>query len=800
MTPEQLLADNPLLSERVRVVTDVGEHRGQFVLYWMHHALRGHENPALEISLRAAIEWDLPLLVCIGLFESDPFASDRHHTFVLEGARDVQDELRGRGIACVVHVEREGHRQSWLPELVGRAALIVTEEVPVAPTTTRLRELRATTDTGLWAVDASCIVPMPLVPKAYTRAFRFRDATKELREERLPTRWEDLQLENPHTVSDLPFEPVDLNSVRLSDLIAECRIDHSVGAVPHTPGGSSAGYARWREFRACRMARYAVDRNDALLDGVSRMSPYLHYGMVSPFRIAREALSDGGAGAEKFLDELLIWRELAWSFCFHRPDHESVTALPDWARDTLSEHQADARPALYDWESLARGQTGELLWDAAQRSLLIHGELHNNVRMTWGKALLNWTPDAQTALSAMIDLNHRYALDGQDPASYGGILWCLGQFDRPFEPGADIVGCVRTRPVAGHAERLDPEKYFRKVTRPLSPSLPRVAVVGAGIAGLMCARTLADHGLVVTVFDKGRRAGGRMSTRQSRSGVQFDHGCQYFTAADDRFLRYVRAWEAQGVVSPWQGRIVDLADGQMTERLSDSPRYVGSPQMQSIARHLARELDVREGIELAAIRQSESGWNLRDVHGGVIDAFDSVICAVPAPQAAVLLSNVPDLAAAAARVTMTHCWTLMAAFEEPVDWPADGAVVSDSPIAWIARDSSKPGRDSARDCWVIQASDDFSVAHLEQSAEAMCERLLTEFLDLVNARGTVPCYAQAHRWRYAIPATPAATESVFDEERMIGLCGDWLSGRRVEAAFLSGAAATGHILRRLECV
>ena len=103
---------------------------------------------------------------------------------------------------------------------------------------------------------------------------------------------------------------------------------------------------------------------------------------------------------------------------------------------------------IYSWETLARGRTGDRLWDVARRSLLIHGELHNNVRMTWGKARLNWTSDAQSALAMMIDLNHRYALDGQDPASFGGILWCLGQFDRPFPPARPILGIVRDRSTA----------------------------------------------------------------------------------------------------------------------------------------------------------------------------------------------------------------------------------------------------------------------------------------------------------------------------------------------------------------
>ena len=168
-----------------------------------------------------------------------------------------------------------------------------------------------------------------------------------------------------------------------------------------------------------------------------------------------------------------------------------MNAIPEWARQTLADHRSDRRPQIYSWETLARGQTGDKLWDAAQRSLLMHGELHNNVRMTWGKALLNWTPDAETALAMMLDLNHRYALDGRDPASYGGILWCLGQFDRPFKPPRPIFGMVRSRSTREHAQRLDTDLYLQQTTRALTGTEVRVAVVGAGMSGLICAPRLA---------------------------------------------------------------------------------------------------------------------------------------------------------------------------------------------------------------------------------------------------------------------------------------------------------------------
>ena len=229
-----------------------------------------------------------------------------------------------------------------------------------------------------------------------------------------------------------------------------------------SPGGSTAGYHRWEQFKRHGLQNYARTRNDAAVAfpaGVSRMSAYLHHGQVSPFRIAREAASAKAEGADKFLDEMLIWRELAHNFCFYHRLPGAIDALPAWAAKTLADHRRDLRQSVYTWEQMARATTGDPLWDAAQKSLLIHGELHNNLRMTWGKAILQWTRSPEEALQMMIDLNHRYALDGSDPNSYGGILWCLGLFDRPFQSEKPVIGTLRPRSTRSHAARLDLRKY-----------------------------------------------------------------------------------------------------------------------------------------------------------------------------------------------------------------------------------------------------------------------------------------------------------------------------------------------------
>ena len=785
------------LAERSRIVHDGKvSSQSQFVLYWMHNALRAHENPALDVALLVSKTLDLPLLVYQGLSERYPYASDRHHAFILQGARDVHEELRSRQISSVFHLERAGHRGAHLRVLAGHAAVLVTEDMPVQPFVKWMERLAAKSQTPILGVDTSCVVPMQLVGRAHERAFVFRDATRGLRENRLSRPW--VEVANPRerfSPGELPFEPTDLSN-SLAHLISLCDVDHTVGPVGGTVGGSIAGYQRWNEFKQDRLPHYADDRNDALLNGVSRMSPYLHYGMVSPFRLAREASQIGGAGAEKYLDELLIWRELAYAFCFYRKDHESTNAIPSWAVQTLAEHEGDPRPNLPGWETLCRGKTGDFLWDAAQCSLLTRGELHNNVRMTWGKAMIAWTPNAATALRRLIDLNHRYALDGRDPASYGGLLWCLGQFDRPHQPSQPIFGTVRTRPTSNHANRLDPAQYLAKVTQSDESQPIRVAVIGAGVAGLIAARTLQDHGLQVSVFEKSRGPSGRAGTRRREIGFQFDHGAQYFTARDPQFVRQAEAWIEQGVVAEWSGRIVEIRDG--TRPKEDQPRrLVGIPGMSSLGRHLAMDLKVKYESKVVGLSRLIGQWQLTDAAGTIHGPFDHLIVGLPAPQAAELLNDHP-LAVETQSVPMTPCWAVLLAFDQPIENPWDGAFIHDSPLAWVARDSSKPSRDQSHDCWVLHASPEWSAAHIDSTQNDVASKLVNEFARLTSGRIPEPTFIDVHRWRYSATPLTCGRRVLYDSESAICVCGDWLAGGRIEGAYLSGTAAAGCVLRAIE--
>jgi predicted NAD/FAD-dependent oxidoreductase len=410
-------------------------------------------------------------------------------------------------------------------------------------------------------------------------------------------------------------------------------------------------------------------------------------------------------------------------------------------------------------------------------------------------------------LATIIDLNHRYALDGRDPASYGGILWCLGQFDRPFEPEKNIIGTVRPRLTSQHASRLDTQSYLTKVTKPRFDPVPKVAIIGAGISGLLAARTLQDHGMQVTVFEKGRGVGGRMSTRRTGdrdAGLTFDHGAQYFTARDPRFKRHVESWVEQGIVGRWPDsnlggdqKIVVLEDGVIKSESNSEVRYVAVPTMNSICKHLAANIEVQTQTRIAKVDPVGEGVELLGDSGASLGEFDRLIVSTPAAQAADLLVNFSGLAEPISKIEMNPCWATMVAFEKPITDQWVGAFLHGSFLSWAARNSTKPGRNSEVEHLVIHATPQWTAKHWEHDPNKVAQMMLAEFFLVTGISAVSHNHLQAHRWGFAIPTEPSGGGCFADDREVVLACGDWAGGSRVEGAFLSGMSAAGRILGTL---
>jgi hypothetical protein len=321
---------------------------------------------------------------------------------------------------------------------------------------------------------------------------------------------------------------------------------------------------------------------------------------------------------------------------------------------------------------------------------------------------------------------------------------------------------------------------------------PSVAIVGAGMAALVCAATLTKQGFAVEVFDKGRRPGGRIATRRTPFGC-FDHGAQYFTANDAHFRAWTEEGKAAGMVARWDGAVAAVFAGCVQRTGDTEQRWVGVPGMSGLAAHLAASLAIRSELRIAGLVRNGDAWRLLGHDGAAVGKANIVIIAVPAPQAVELLRASPRLARRAAEAILQPCWAVMLGYAAPLPVAFDGALVNGGPLSWICRNTSKPGR-PGDEAWVVHASPDWSRDHLEDDGSAICDALRWAFAEATGVEAPTPVFMAAHRWRFARVATPLGTPCLFDDERMIGACGDWCLGANIEAAFRSGQAMAETIL------
>lgn len=318
---------------------------------------------------------------------------------------------------------------------------------------------------------------------------------------------------------------------------------------------------------------------------------------------------------------------------------------------------------------------------------------------------------------------------------------------------------------------------------------PRIAIIGAGMAGLSAAAYLADTGLRVVVLEKSRGIGGRIATRRTPDNLHFDHGAQYFTAATPDFQDFTSEQMLAGNLADWSpvGR----------PETARSSWLVGTPAMNTFLKPIAGRVQVDLGAQVTAITPSGKGWAVHLDGREAAKTFDAVIVTAPAPQASALTVASPRLQQQLAGVEMAPCWALMLAVNAP---ETARRAVFDNPhpdIAWMARNASKPGRSPAPETWIIHASTAYSTAQLEADADAVAAELLQVAIPLAGYRGHEVIHARAHRWRYARTLQAAGTPFLAGETGTLLAAGDWCLGARVESAFQSGRAAAEFLSVRL---
>jgi deoxyribodipyrimidine photo-lyase len=472
---------------RVRVLADRPPRPdGEFVLYWMTAARRLRWNHALERAAALARELARPLVVLEALSCDYPWASERHHAFVLQGMADTARRAAGRPLLYHPYVEPEpGAGRGLLAALSRHACAVVADDAPHFLYPRLLGAAARRVDCRLEAVDSAGLLPIRAAPRALPTAYAFRRfAQAHLKRHLLaPPAADPLAGRGLPRPRPLPEEIVrrwpgagEALLAARPEALARLPVDHGVMPVAALPGGATAAERLLDEFLERRLARYAEERSHPDAEAASGLSPYLHFGHLGVHEIVArlaererwsvETLPEGGRGgrsgwwgtsasAEAFLDQLVIWRELGQHTCALRPDdHDRWESLPAWARATLERHAGDERPYLYEVDELAAAATHDELWNAAQRQLVAEGRIHNYMRMLWGKKVLEWSPDPRAALANLLALNDRWALDGRDPNSECGIFWCLGRHDRPWAPERPVFGLVRYMSSAAARRKL----------------------------------------------------------------------------------------------------------------------------------------------------------------------------------------------------------------------------------------------------------------------------------------------------------------------------------------------------------
>jgi renalase len=303
----------------------------------------------------------------------------------------------------------------------------------------------------------------------------------------------------------------------------------------------------------------------------------------------------------------------------------------------------------------------------------------------------------------------------------------------------------------------------------------KIAIIGAGLAGLACAEALRAHGRIVNLFDKGRGPGGRMSTRRVATALgeaQFDHGAQYFTARDPAFASLVALWETQGIAARWPA--------------AGPEAWVGTPAMNAPIKALAAQHNVAWGVRIDSLVRASSGWMLRGYDSAAFGPFEGIVIAIPAEQVPALIADhTPTFSAIASTTPAAPCWTVMLAFDQPLGIE-DDTIRESGPIGWAARNSAKPGR-SGPESWVVQGSPEWSTEHLEEEPETVIASLSAAFAEATSQALPTLVSATAHRWRYARSGAAGET-ALWDASLKLGVCGDWLIAPRVECAWLSGTA------------
>lgn len=450
---------------RIRPLNDNPVKKGAFVLYWMQQSQRAEYNHALEYAIEMANHFDLPVKVIFALAGDYPEANLRHYTFMMEGLVETRDTLRRRGIHMEAHI---GDPASIVVKASENAAALICDYGYLRHQKSWRRAVARQAPCRVVQVESDAVVPVAVASeKAEYGAYTIRPRINRLLEAYL--------VDIPHQPVRRPLSEKMAAGFDLYDyknILEKMRIDKSVLPVSgRIHGGTSLAKRAFDVFLKNRLMYYDRHANQPQTEDVSFMGPYLHFGQVSPLYLALTLNRMEGVlqqAKDRFLEQLIIRRELSINYVVYCPEYDSFDGLPGWAKITLGQHREDRRTYLYSEEQLESAKTHDSYWNAAMLEMKTTGYMHNYMRMYWAKKILEWSDSPRQAHQTTLMLNNRYFLDGRDPNSYAGVSWAYGLHDRPWKE-RPVFGKIRYMAASGLERKCDIQAYVAKVKQiPLS--------------------------------------------------------------------------------------------------------------------------------------------------------------------------------------------------------------------------------------------------------------------------------------------------------------------------------------------
>ncbi|MBF0430445.1 MAG: deoxyribodipyrimidine photo-lyase [Fibrobacteria bacterium] len=441
--------------ERIKLLNNVPLQKNRYVLYWMQQSQREHYNHALEFSIEKANELKQPCVVFFGITDNYPNASERHYTFMLEGLLETQKALKARNIRMVIrHVSPE----KGAVEMAIKASLAVTDRGYLDIQKNWRIYAAERMKCPLYQVEADVIVPVETAsfkedysagtfrPKFYRQAGNFIVSLSKRKVLK--------------SSMGMRFDRIKSQSVPA--ILKQFKFDRSVPSGSSLSGGTAQALSHLEEFITDRATYYDNESNDPAKSIQSNLSPYLHFGQISPLYIYLEMMERVGPVAAGFLEQLAVRRELSMNFVHYNSEYNNLKCIPDWAMRSLLYHKGDKRPYIYSLKQLENAETHDPFWNAAQQEMTITGKMHGYMRMYWGKKILEWTRNPADAYSKAVLLNDKYSLDGRDANGYTGIAWCFGKHDRAWGE-RKIFGKVRYMNSKGLSRKFNMSEYLNRI-------------------------------------------------------------------------------------------------------------------------------------------------------------------------------------------------------------------------------------------------------------------------------------------------------------------------------------------------